>query len=238
MSLEKIGKLDKSIILSPYFSKLILENLSSVLGSPAKRKSARKEKKGTLEIACGLNPVFYFLNNMQPFVDPVIQQSEDSDVQNFAYTEEYKFEQWELADQSSRGFAVIKNIKPDYTVRVSDLIIIKSKSENNKGVIGLIRWLIIRKGQAYKIGVQILSANAETAAIRACSGSTQDTRFRRALLVNQGTKENVSVITGKGLSKKNREVEIFSNNKTHKTNALALLESTIGFDQFEIEARL
>lgn len=131
------GRLDKSIILSPYFSNMILEHLSSAWNSPAKRKNIRKEKKGTLELACGLNPVFYFLNNMQPFIVPTTEQSDDvdadeNDINELPQLEKYKVEEWELVDQSSRGFAVINKVKPTYNVKVSDLIIINTKSENQK----------------------------------------------------------------------------------------------------------
>jgi len=48
--LESGGKLEKSLIISPYFSRMILDHLSKVWGLPAKRKSPRKERQGTLEL--------------------------------------------------------------------------------------------------------------------------------------------------------------------------------------------
>jgi hypothetical protein len=242
-TLKNRGRLDKSIILSPYFSNMILEHLSSAWNSPAKRKNTRKEKKGSLELACGLNPVFYFLNDMQPFIVPTIGQSDDevideNDINALPQREEYKVEKWELVDQSSRGFAVINKVKPTYNVKVSDLIIINTKSENQKWVIGVIRWLMINQGITYKIGVQILSVDIETAAIKATSGSNQDTRYRRALLLKQSSEQNISVITSKGIFMDNREVEIIKSNKKYKTRTIELLESTIGFEQFNISDSL
>jgi hypothetical protein len=233
------GRLDKSIILSPYFSNMILEHLSSAWNSPAKRKNTRKEKKGTLELACGLNPVFYFLNDMQPFIVPTAEQPEDeNDIDGLPQLEKYKIKKWELVDQSSKGFAVINKIKPTYNVKVSDLIIINTKSENQKWAVGVIRWLMINQGITYKIGVQILSVDIETAAIKASSGSAQDTRYRRALLLKQDSEQNISAITSKGIFTDNREVEIIKSNKKYKTRAIELLESTIGFEQFNISDSL
>ena len=236
---ESGRKLDKSIIISPYFSGILLDHLSKVWGMPAKRKSPRKERQGTLELACGLNPTYFFLNNENEFIPPVMEQSDDDNSDEYEENipsdvkpnEKYIIDKWTLVDQSSRGFAVIKNNKPGYNVRVGDLIIINTKNQQRKWAIGVIRWLMIRKGETYKLGVQILSTKTETGAIRACSGSSQDTRFRRALLISQKKNKEVSVITSKGIYMKNRDIEIVRDGTKTITKTTKLLESTTGFEE-------
>jgi len=90
---------------------------------------------------------------------------------------------------------------------------------------------MIKQEQGYKLGVQIISTESETCAMRACSGSSQDTKFRRALLISQSNNKEVTVITSKGIYMKNREVELIRDGKKTKTKINKLLESTIGFEQ-------
>jgi hypothetical protein len=153
-----------------------------------------------------------------------------------ASSEYYRVEKWELVDQSAQGFAVIKNLKPVYNVKVGELVIINTKTQGKKWAIGVIRWLMIRQGEIYKIGVQILSVDTEPVAIKACNGSTQDTRYRCALLVKQGSTGDPSIITTKGIYMKNREVEVYLDNRPIRTKSIQLLESTTGFEQFAISA--
>lgn len=239
--LEKGGNLDNSVHLSPYFAKLILGHMARSWGLPSKRTNPRKEREGTVEIACGLNAAYYFLNNEKEFsvttddhADEAGHHGVDSS-REVTPLENYKVDQWSMIDQSSRGFAVIKNIKPTYQVRVGDLIIINTRNPSSKWAIGVIRWLMIRQSQIYKIGVQILSVKTVPGAVRARSGSSLDTQYRRALLTQDQTgKQCTSVITSKGMYINNRELEIMQGTILYKANAGNLLESTTGFEQFNI----
>ena len=72
-------------------------------------------------------------------------------------------EKWGLVDQSSQGFAVIKDIKPAYSVRVGDLIAIsirkKGEKKSTQWILGVIRWLMIRDGKVFKVGVRTLTTS-------------------------------------------------------------------------------
>lgn len=244
-TLEKGDTLDKSVILSPYFAKLILAHMARVWGTNPKRANQRKQRAGTLDLACGLNAAYYLLNNEKEFSEPITvvpDATHNEDVPQYTNMEitpreNYRVDKWSLVDQSSRGFAVIKNDRPNYNIRVGDLIIINIKSQSGKWAIGVIRWLMIRQGQIYKIGVQILSAISKPVAVRACNGSSLDTRFRRALLIRDpNDNKNISIITSKGLYINNRDLEIAEDTVTYKVKALSLLESTTGFEQFVLRA--
>jgi len=240
--LEQSGKLDDSILLSPYYARVILTHMQRVWGEPPKRANPRKERAGTLELTCGLNAAWYFLNNEKEFIPPADGHADDNGIdghavdERIAPLEHYKVDQWSLVDQSSRGFAVIKNIQPAYKIRVGDLISIKISGQSSQWAVGVIRWLMIRQAQSYKIGVQILTLSTATAAIRALNGSTQDTRYRRALLVQDQKSRQLSVITSKGLYIRNRDLEILKGDSVEKVSAGILKESTTGFELFTLDA--
>jgi hypothetical protein len=78
-TLESGGRLDKSVKISPYFAKMLLEHLSLVWGRPPKRSSSRKPRSGRLKLACGINEVYYFINNEEEFIPPRLPESEQGD---------------------------------------------------------------------------------------------------------------------------------------------------------------
>ncbi len=243
-SLESGSSLDKTVLLSPYFAKLILTHMSRAWGLPAKRINQRKESTGSIDMACGLNAAYYLLNHEQEFHEPASTSDagihgEDPTLHrhtDITPRENYRVDKWNLVDQSARGFAVIKNDRPNYIVRVGDLIIISVKSPSKKWAVGVIRWLMIRQGQIYKIGVQILSADPKPVAVRACNGSTQDTRYRRGLLLrDQNNRNSISLITSRGLYISKRDMEVVEEGKVLLYRAIALPESTTGFEQLVLE---
>ncbi|NNE38067.1 MAG: hypothetical protein HKN08_07155 [Gammaproteobacteria bacterium] len=242
--LESGRRPDKSIKISPYFAKILLEHLSIFWGRPPKRSSPRKQRSGKLKLACGINEVYFFINNEEEFTPPIPPESEDEidslDTEQYApqSNHTYKTDEWELIDQSARGFAVIRNLKPEHSVKVGDLVIIDTKKTEKKWAIGTVRWLMIMDGQLYRIGAQIISTHTQAAAVRACSGNSQDMRFRRALIIGRGTGNGSSIITSKGMYIKSREIELNINEKNIKTKIGDLLESTTGFEQFSIDKKL
>lgn len=234
-SLEKGSSPDKSLIISPYFARMILGHMLRVWGTPPKRVNQRQERAGTIEIACGLNAAYYMVNNEIEFIDPATVDADESVPPRdpeVTPIENYRVDQWSLVDQSARGFAVIKNDKPTYNIRVGDLIVIRTRSQSARWALGVIRWLMIRQGQIYKIGVQMLTTRAKPVAIRATSGNTLDTRYRRALLIPDLNDNEPSIITSKGLFIANRELDVYEGKSTSRVRAMSILESTTGFEQF------
>ncbi len=236
-SLEKSRPVDNSLIISPYFARLILGHMLRVWGTPPKRVNQRQERAGTIEIACGLNAAWYLVNNEIEFIDPItVDPDADESVPHHdpevTPVENYKVDQWSLVDQSARGFAVIKNDKPTYNIRVGDLIVIRTRTQSARWALGVIRWLMIRQGQIYKIGVQMVTTRAKPVAIRATSGGTMDTRYRRALLIPDLNDNEPSIITSRGLFVANRDLELYEGKSTTVVRTMSILESTTGFEQF------
>lgn len=243
-TIESSGRPEKSIVISPYFAKMILEHLTVVWGRPPKRSSPRKQRSGKLKLACGINEVYYFLNNQEEFSPPRVPESEEEDLEHEIINNQktsskgYKTDVWELIDQSACGFAVIRKLKPAHSIKVGDLIIIDTKKSDKKWAIGTVRWLMIKDGEIFRIGAQIISTDTRTAAIRACTGSAQDMRYRRALLLNQNTANGNSIITDKGMFIKNREIELSIKGRIIKAITGSLMESTTGFEQFTIDKKV
>ena len=234
--------LDSSIKISPYFAKSIVSHISKAWGLPAKRNLPRESSQGSILITCGLNSTYYFLNNEEDFISP--KNAEDFDdhtdePNNYKQTKSYSSDEWSLVDQGSGGFAIIKNDKPTATVRVGDIVGVKSdtKIATANWKLGVIRWLMIRQNKIYKVGIQIISEEIYPAAIRACDGSNQDLQYRRAFLIGDPTNHSSkSVITQKGLFIDERKLEIYFNEQNLRVSAASLKESTISFEHFTINA--
>jgi cyclic-di-GMP-binding protein len=238
--------LDKSVKISPYFAKSIMAHMSKAWGLPPKRYFPRETCQGSMKLACGLDSAYYFLNKEEDFIAPQVA-SADADADDFSdYLDDtdsrlqknYSVDEWGLVDQGPGGFAVMKNDKPQNTVRVGDLVGIDDNSAvapTGKWNLGIIRWLMIRQNKVYKVGIQMIGKQAYPAAIRACDGDQHDLQYRRAfLMVDPARKSDKSVIANKGLFMDERKLEIHYNNKSFPVRARALEESSVSFEQFSI----
>ncbi len=182
-----------------------------------------------MKIVCGINPVYYYINDENEFYSI---DDEHPDEQDENIKIQYQLDEWRLSDESKKGFAVIKNETPLYNITVGDLIAINSQKQ--EWSIGVIRWLMISDGQEHKIGIELLSKEIETAAIRAVNGSEEDTRFRRALLLKDESTNIISVISSKGMFIQDRPVELLKNGMRIETRTEKLLESTGGFEHYQV----
>lgn len=225
--------------LSPHYAKLILGHLSKAWGLPPKRYFPREERKGKLYLTYGLNAVYFFINEEIEFISDHNNSDtntiiDEPEVNNEAImSSNYKVEQWEIVDQGSGGFAVMRSAKSAYNIRVGDLVAVRNETEEQNWLIGVIRWMIVRQSTIYKIGIQIISNEVLPVTVRARSGSALDSQFRRALLFSE--EKQTSIITGKGLYMDNRELEIKTQDKSFKVKATAMKESTLGFEYFNIQ---
>jgi hypothetical protein len=145
-------------------------------------------------------------------------------------------DEWELVDEGPSGFAVIKTERPRYSVRVGDLVGIgESAGTERKWSLGIIRWMMVRQGKGYRIGVQIISRSAAAVAVRAVSGSEQDRRYRRALLFTHADDAGRRcMITDRGLFLGERMLELKEGDSVRRIACGALVESAVGFDYFTL----
>ena len=237
-ALDAGHKLDSSINISPYFAKSILSHMSKSWGLPAKRSLPRETRDGTMQITCGINSSYYFLNGGMDFISPSGNNDEDTDFDYMDDMEEtiqrvYTSDEWSLVDEGPGGFAVLKNDKPRDAVRVGDLLAIADSASPNKWKLGVIRWLMIRQNKIFKVGIQAINKQAVPCAVRACAGSEIEKRYHRAFLLQDAADNNKrSLIMAKGMYNSERELEISYKEKSQKVIATTLDESTVSFDHF------
>jgi hypothetical protein len=238
-------RLAESIRLSPFFAKSVLGHALRAWGLPPKRSMPREPRQGTLHLACGLSAAYFFLNSEQEFLPPPAGNGEDgvhADAGDGPPPGNHAADAWEIVDEGPTGFAVMKTERPHYNLRVGDLVAIceapGARNGGGKWGLGIVRWMMVRQGKGYRIGVQIITHSASVAALRALSGSSQDCSFRRALVF--ADPENAGhgrVITDRGLFLNGRALELNESGRSRNVACGELVESAIGFDCFTLADR-
>jgi hypothetical protein len=227
------------IRLSPFFAKSVLAHVLRAWGLPPKRSAPREPRQGRLSLTCGLGGAYYFVNGEREFVRPRTEEEEDemhAGLREVTPPGSYVADVWEMVDEGPGGFAVIKTERPRYSVRVGDLVGIgESAGPERKWSLGIIRWMMVRQGKGYRIGVQIISHAAAAVAVRAVSGSEQDRRYRRALMFTHAEDAGrCCMITDRGLFLGERPLELKENGTVRRVVCGALTESAVGFDYFTL----
>ena len=246
--LEKIehnkGSLEH-LKLSPYYAEYLLHIVHKAWGLPQKRIYPRKAKAGSMNIAHGINSIYYFLNNQQDFTENIPAQEDEGDavITDVGFSPvtptraSYRKETWNLVDTSSGGIAITREGKPKNIIRVGDLAGTALDEENypiETFHVGIIRWLLVRQGKIFKMGIQLFNQRVYAAAL-AIVDNGSDTTSRRAILLGNPDKEKeIQVITNHGLYKPGREYGITFNGKNISCKPGGLLESTTCLDHFEI----
>ena len=224
--------------LSPYFARVVLGQMLRAWGVPPSRNFAREPRSGNVGLVRGMAAVYFNLNGRQDF-DPGPDADEEGAWQPPVApgaTPGYQAEQWNLVDQGMGGFAVISSDRPPQTVRVGDLVAFASNiSGKEEWTLGIIRWLMVRQAKSHRLGAQIIAGNISAIGVRATTGSLQDRRFRRALLLEHGDRgKAASVITERGFHVKGRELELRIGERVRPTRAGALTEGSVAFECFEL----
>ena len=236
--------LKEEIHLSPFYAKSILTQMELAWGEPAVRYSPRDKAEGSINVTCGLNGIYFFLNGGREFegLEPREEEHVIIDVGRInepraAVNQSYAMEQWDLIDQGPGGFSIGKKDKPGIQTKVGDLIGIMrgSRGDNTDGslALGVIRWMMVNEDKAYRMGIQTIAADIVPAAIRAISGSAMETRFSRAIIAGDfsPSADNV-VITGAGMFKASREYELKVGNANLRVRSESPVEATANFNHF------
>ena len=248
IDLVQMGQpIDKSIVLSPFYAKALLSHMLKAWGLPPNRYFPRKAKSGKLKIVTGTRAVYYYLNNGNVFQNVPATQNDDEEIDIAeGFSEEqtlslsgshYIPEEWRIVDEGSGGYAIIRDDKPQNSMRVGDLVGISLDDENRIWSIGAIRWLMVSKS-VHKIGLQIVSDTAKPVSVRACSGSKADQEFKPAFLASHTNDPNdLSIIVEKGLYIEDREMEMMLGDKKEQITANNIIESGMTYEVFSYKTR-
>lgn len=237
------GKKPDGLHFSPYYAEYLLRIIEKAWGKPPKRDFPRKAKNGELNIAHGLNSIYFYLNDENEFrlhqMDR--EENEEANLTNFTtnITNNYSKDIWKLVDTSGGGIAVTRDGKPMNGVRVGDLIGFNLDEKNNSQKtfrVGVLRWMLVRQGRIYKAGVQIINQPVFPGGVRAAAGNRVDREYRRAILTgNPVIERDLRIITHKGLFEPDRELEIYYNNKNYRGKIKKMVESTTCFEELGVE---
>lgn len=227
--------------LSPYFARVVLGQMLRAWGVPPTRSFAREPRSGAVELVRGMTAVFFHLNGCREFDPGRDPDAEDDSAwqppATTGTTPLYQTEQWSLVDQGMGGYAVISSDRPPQTVRVGDLVAFAdSTSGRQEWTLGIIRWLMVRQGKFHRMGVQIIAGRISAISLRATTGSLQDRRFRRALLVEGGADSQPdSLISERGFYVKNRDLELRIGDRLRPARAGSLTEGSVAFEKFDLQ---
>jgi cyclic-di-GMP-binding protein len=242
--LESKGKPDADLVFSEYYADYMLRIINKAWGLPPKRYHQRTAKSGQLNIAHGLNSIYFHLNREQDFKQMSDDQQQDeiiagADNTVSTITNRYRKETWSLVDASSGGFAVTRDDKPGNAIQVGDLIGLSLDEKNMPHEtfrIGILRWLLVRQNKVYKAGIQVLNQQIYAGGVRAREGNQIEREYRRAVLTGNPVKQSeLCIITHKGLYLPNRDLEIIYKDKKYSAQIIDMEESTSCFDHFNIK---
>ncbi|MCI0399885.1 MAG: hypothetical protein L0Y67_08455 [Gammaproteobacteria bacterium] len=236
---------DEALQFAPRYAKPLLSHLLKVWGLPPRRAFPREQSASIMEITCGINATYFYLNGQRDFAKESGNDKEDGEiiVQGKVKHHEvehpprdYSAENWNVINQGPSGFAVFQNTKLRQPVRIGELVGLKGPGHNgaeNDWTLGIVRWLMIHKDMEHKLGIQILASKVRPGAVRALVGGKIDTEQRRAILAAAPEQDRaISLITTKGLYQEGRTLEITLGAETFQARADKLLMSTATLEQF------
>jgi hypothetical protein len=230
--------LSDKLKLSPYFARTVLAQLLRSWGLPPNRSVQRTRAEGSVQVAAGLNSIYFHVNGKQEFRPaPIEQDNEEVEETTPAPSsaQNYDVDQWDLVDEAPGGMAIMRVSKPGRPARVGELLAISRAGAAGPWQIGTVRWLMMSpKNNMYRIGVQFLAKTVRPVEVRATTGSREDIRFRRGLMIKEAGGDGRSkLITERGLFAKARQLELRSTEESRRMVAESILEAAAGFEYFE-----
>lgn len=232
------GRTPQGLRLQRPHARMLLEFLQRAWGLPPKRYFPRQEKKGAADLACGYNAAFYFTNGRREFAyvhdetpDTGIEGGEQDGAEAAA---RYFTERWSFVDEGPGGFAVYSAEKPRSPVRVGELVAVHEADQGDAPwVLGVIRWLMVQRNLAHKIGIQVIAREPEAVAVQALTGDDAETRPRRGFMIADPAATNgFTLITPRGLYGEQRPLAVQLGERRLEFKAGSLRESTAVFDHF------
>lgn len=231
-SISNSGVQTLSIPLATHYLEYVLRHLIVDLEEPPKRNFARQQKNIMVRVAHGFNDSYFYINDKKDFnSSPVIEQEDVNtiiEVINSDYNPEHSIDLWELQDFSQGGYSIRKELKPDSAVRVGELLAIYT-GKDDKYNLGVVSWLMIRPGNMYKIGVEVMAREVKSARIRKAKSRGD---FSRAFVSGDIQNGSASVITEHSVGDIGKEYELHFDDGTVTITLLEMQKETTTVNKF------
>lgn len=247
-SMNKNGKTDPDLCISPYIARQVLTQMAKDIGTPPRRSSPRIASQGSVQLVFGLNAIYFHGNGEKEFAataeasEQVVTDNPGNAPHTGALPAQYKTEPWNLMDMGPEGFSVSTTALQGNLVRVGDLVAIRRENighaEPSNWSLGAIRWMM--KGSAginqYRLGIQMIAAEIMPAGLRALTGGTHAVEYRRAIVAGDGLARGTNnIVSGPGIYQTNRELELSVDGRALPAIAVDLVEASNYFEHLLIK---
>ena len=238
INLDKRNTLSSEFTIAPQYARNVLIQIVRYWGNAPRRYAARTESQGSVELALGLNNAHYYLSGQHEF-DLHNKPAEDDDsIDVMQGVEEervihHESIEWQLVNQSSGGMALSLEKKPSQTLKVGDLLAVKSPDPGDSGrwFLATVRWLLIHYNQSYLTGIEILSKKARAIGVRPKDHSD----FIRGFAFNMDKSTgNFWIITSRGVFQAQHTLEVRLAEQSSMMTMTQLKESNGLFEYFEV----
>ncbi len=247
-SLNKKGKTEPDLCISPYIAKQVLMQMAKDLGTPPRRHSPRIASQGSVQLVFGLNAIYYHGNGGKEFA-AAAEESETVVTDNLgkasptgALPAQYPAEHWNLMDMGPEGFSVSATAAQGNLVRVGDLVAIRRENighgEPSNWSLGAIRWMMKMPSGSNqsRLGIQMIAAELMPACLRALTGGTHEVEYRRAIVAGDDLTRGMNdIVCGPGIYQTNRELELSVNGRVWPAIAVELVEASNNFEHLIIK---
>ncbi|HEY8353696.1 MAG TPA: hypothetical protein VIK69_01610 [Methylophilaceae bacterium] len=199
-------------------------------GVSPKRIYKRSNKNGRAQIGIGLTATHYFINNERHYQQPRTSDSAETAAPPTPGTP-VKPSVWQVVNVSANGTALRKFPSVDASVRIGELLSIKSDNEPNWSV-AVLRWAVNGEQEQLDIGTQLLAPKAEAIGIRL---TNTDGAFEPALALPEmpSIKQAASIIARCGTYAPARVLELDQNGRISRILITKLVERTHSFERFQ-----
>lgn len=215
----------------------LLQHLLKHWGNPPKRVFQRSQKVSAIQMCVGLTAIHHFLKSESSH-SPAPNRSEETPVTlNFADSpidsgggSIFKSARWMVVNESPGGFALSKPTPSQESVRIGELLGLKSEQTNHWGL-AIVRWASSGGDGPLQIGAQMIAPSAASVAIHVENRTTPEL----ALLLPEmaALKQPATLISVRGIYKPARTLQLEENGKLTDIMLTRLVERSNNFERFQ-----
>ncbi len=231
-ALKSSGAETTSIPLAPQYAEHVLAKLINNLETPTKRNFPRVKKNLMIRVAHGFSDCYFYINGEEEFhASPVERTDENAIVEivNSEYTPSHSIELWELQDYSQGGYAIRRELKKENTLRVGEIVAVYT-GKNNIYNLAVVSWLMIRTGNMYHAGLEVLARDVMPGKIR------QGVRgeYSKVFVSGEMDLDTASIIAEDAICNINENYELCIGNEKLQIQTKELLFSNTSVNQYSI----